>query len=49
LLLQSHAESENTLTLLKLLALGNQEIAQGRFLDAEDFFAAFDVANSRPQ
>ena len=41
---KSYEERENTLALLKLLALGNAEIEQGRFRDAEDVFADLDKA-----
>ena len=33
---------ENTLALLKLLAIGNSQIEQGKFRDAEDVFANLD-------
>jgi predicted transcriptional regulator len=42
---KSYEERENTLALLKLLALGNAEIEQGRFRDAEDVFADLDKAD----
>ncbi|MHB8949109.1 MAG: type II toxin-antitoxin system Phd/YefM family antitoxin [Rhodoferax sp.] len=41
---KSYEERENTLALLKLLALGNAEIEQGRVRDAEDVFADLDQA-----
>lgn len=39
---KSYEERENTLALLKLLALGNGQIEQGRFRDAEDVFTELD-------
>ena len=42
---KSYEERENTLALLKLLALGNREIEQGKFRDAEDVFAGLDAAD----
>lgn len=43
--IKSYEERENTLALLKVLAMGNHEIAQGEFRDAEDVFADFDRAD----
>ena len=40
---KSYEERENTLALLKLLAMGNSEIEQGKFRDAEDVFAALTI------
>ena len=42
---KSFEERENTLALLKLLALGNREIEQGKFQDAESVFASLDAAD----
>jgi prevent-host-death family protein len=42
---KSYEERENTLALLKLLALGNREIEQGKFRDAEDVFASLDASD----
>ena len=42
---KSCEERENTLALLKLLALGNREIEQGKFRDAEDVFAELDATD----
>jgi prevent-host-death family protein len=42
---QSYEEQEETLALLKLLAIGNQEIEQGKFRDAEEVFAELDKAD----
>lgn len=42
---KSYEERENTLALLKLLALGNREIEQGKFRDAEDVFASLDAVD----
>ena len=39
---RSYEEHEATLALLKLLALGNREIEQGKFKPASDVFAAID-------
>ena len=39
---KSYEEHENTLAMLKLLAMGNCEIEQGKFQDAEDVFADMD-------
>ena len=39
---KSYEERENTLALLKLLAIGNGQIEQGKFQDAEDVFANLD-------
>lgn len=39
---KSYEEQEETLALLKILALGNREIEQGKFRDAEDVFAELD-------
>ncbi|MBK9236914.1 MAG: type II toxin-antitoxin system Phd/YefM family antitoxin [Rhodoferax sp.] len=39
---KSYEERENTLALLKLLAIGNSQIEQGKFRDAEDVFADLD-------
>lgn len=40
--IKSYEEQEQTLALLKILALGNREIEQGKFRDAEDVFAELD-------
>ena len=42
---KSYEEQEQTLALLKILALGNREIEQGKFRDAEDVFAELDKAD----
>lgn len=39
---KSYEERENTLALLKILALGSRELAQGSYRDAEDVFASID-------
>lgn len=41
---KSYEEQEATLALLKILALGNREIEQGKYRDAEDVFAELDEA-----
>ena len=42
---KSYEERENTLAMLKILAMGNREIEQGKFRDAEDVFADLDKAD----
>ncbi|WP_348695579.1 type II toxin-antitoxin system Phd/YefM family antitoxin [Duganella fentianensis] len=42
---KSYEEQEETLALLKLLAMGNHEIEQGKFRDAEEVFADLDKAD----
>lgn len=42
---KSFEEQEETLALLKMLALGNREIEQGKFRDVEDLFAELDKAD----
>ena len=42
---KSYEEQEETLALLKILALGNREIELGKFRDIEDVFAELDKAN----
>jgi prevent-host-death family protein len=39
---KSYEEHEQTLALLKILALGNREIEQGQFRPVEDVFAELD-------
>ncbi len=39
---KSFEEREETFALLKILALGNREIEQGKFRDIEDVFAEMD-------
>jgi prevent-host-death family protein len=39
---QSYEDQEQTLALLKILAMGNKEIQEGKFRDAEDVFADLD-------
>ena len=41
---KSYEEQEETLALLKILAMGNRDIEQGKFRDAEDVFNDFDRA-----
>lgn len=41
---KSYEEQEQTLALLKILALGNREIEQGRFRRADAVFATLDKA-----
>lgn len=42
---KSFEEQEDTMALLKLLAMGNREIEEGLFRDAEDVFAELDRAD----
>ncbi|MCO8310501.1 MULTISPECIES: type II toxin-antitoxin system Phd/YefM family antitoxin [Pseudomonas] len=42
---KSFEEQEDTMALLKLLAMGNREIEEGKFRDAEDVFAEMDKAD----
>ena len=42
---KSYEEQEETLALLKILALGNRENEQGKFRDAEDVFVDLDKAD----
>ncbi|EJN29407.1 prevent-host-death family protein [Pseudomonas sp. GM78] len=42
---KSFEEQEDTMALLKLLAMGNREIEEGKFRDAEDVFADLDKAD----
>ena len=42
---KSYEEQEETLALLKILALGNREIELGKFRDAEEIFAGLDKAD----
>jgi prevent-host-death family protein len=39
----SFERQEETLALLKILAMGNRDIEQGRFRDAEEIFAELDL------
>lgn len=43
--IKSYEEQEEALVLLKILALGNREIEQGKFRDAEEIFAELDKAD----
>ena len=43
--IHSYEERENTLAMLKILALGTREIAQDKFKDAEKVFAALDASD----
>ena len=44
---KSYEERENTLALLKILALGQREIELGKFKDAEDVFARLDQEDTK--
>ncbi len=39
----SYERQEETLALLKILAMGNRDREQGRFREAEDLFAELDL------
>jgi prevent-host-death family protein len=43
----SYEESLETLALLKMLALGNKEIEEGRFRSAQEIFAELDEADEQ--
>ena len=36
--IHAYEHQQETMALLKLIAMGNQELAQGQFQDADDFF-----------
>ena len=42
---KSYEERENTLALLKILALGSRELELGKYQDAEDVFAIIDKSD----
>jgi hypothetical protein len=42
---RSYEEHEATLALLKILALGNRDIEQGRFRPVDDLFTELDEAD----
>jgi len=42
---KSFEEQEDTMALLKLLAMGNQEIEEGKFREVEDVFSDLDKAD----
>lgn len=42
---KSFEEQEDTMALLKLLAMGNQEIENGKFREIEDVFGELDKAD----
>lgn len=42
---KSYEERENTLALLKILALGSRELELGKFRDAEEVFASIDKSD----
>lgn len=44
---RSYEEHEQTLAMLKILALGSKEIEQGRFKGAEEVFADLDQEESQ--
>ncbi|PXX76484.1 prevent-host-death family protein [Pseudomonas sp. LAMO17WK12:I10] len=44
---KSFEQQEETMALLKILALGNREIDEGQFRDAQDVFADLDRADQQ--
>ena len=44
---KSFEEQEDTMALLKLLAMGNREMEDGKYRDVEDVFAELDEADHR--
>ncbi|SFX91073.1 MULTISPECIES: type II toxin-antitoxin system Phd/YefM family antitoxin [unclassified Pseudomonas] len=44
---KSFEEQEDTMALLKLLAMGNREIEEGNFQDVEDVFTELDRADTQ--
>ncbi|WP_434607744.1 type II toxin-antitoxin system Phd/YefM family antitoxin [Pseudomonas sp. R1-7] len=44
---KSFEEQEDTMALLKLLAMGNQEIEEGKFRAIEDIFSELDKADAQ--
>lgn len=44
---KSFEEQEDTMALLKLLAMGNREVEDGKFRDAEHVFAELDRADDQ--
>jgi prevent-host-death family protein len=43
---KSYEERENTLAMLKILAMGNHEIEHGKFSDVQNVFAELDKADA---
>lgn len=46
---QSYENTQQTLALLKILALGQKDIEQGNFRDADEFLAELDDLDQREQ
>ena len=46
---QSYEDTQQTLALLKILALGQKDIAQGKFKDADSFLAELDDLDRKEQ
>lgn len=46
---QSYEDMQQTLALLKILALGQKDIEQEKFKDADEFLAEFDDLDQREQ
>lgn len=44
---KSFEEQEDTMALLKLLAMGNKEIEEGKYRDIEDVFGELDAADEQ--
>ncbi|MGD0960557.1 MAG: type II toxin-antitoxin system Phd/YefM family antitoxin [Methylomonas sp.] len=44
---KTYEEQEDTMAMLKILALGNHEIEQGKFRDVEDVFDELDNADRK--
>jgi prevent-host-death family protein len=45
--IKSYEDTKNALALLKILALGNKQIEEGKFQDANSFFAEMGKENQR--
>ncbi|MFM0674483.1 type II toxin-antitoxin system Phd/YefM family antitoxin [Paraburkholderia sediminicola] len=46
---QSYEDTQHTLALLKILALGQKDIEEGKFKDADKFFAELDDLDRKEQ
>jgi prevent-host-death family protein len=46
---QSYEDTQQTLALLKILALGQKDIEQGKFKDADEFLTEFDDLDREEQ
>ncbi|MBC3936458.1 type II toxin-antitoxin system Phd/YefM family antitoxin [Undibacterium rugosum] len=45
--IDSYQKQQETMALLKILALGNKQIEEGKFQDADSFFAEMDKENQQ--